>query len=250
MQSLRVNGRDGFALLRKVLSRKGIAAPTTRLYNSEHPDLHAINLKINLFLKYGVFPYSGDRHNAEFFTEFVNRRTNKGADFGVLLTTPQERLVRWRGQARDRVNRLLSGREEIKLEISEEAASRIVTALLLDEPFHDVGNLPYHGKDLPGIPDGAVLERMVTYSGKGAVPDQVKPLPAPVMKHLRLITATIEKIVAASVDGDRALLIEALRDDLLLKNMDPRMIPELVDRLLRVHRQYVHAGFFTRRGRA
>jgi ribosomal protein S13 len=35
-----------------------------------------VALKINLFLRYGVLPYSGDRHNAE----FVNDDTDKGAD--------------------------------------------------------------------------------------------------------------------------------------------------------------------------
>jgi alpha-galactosidase len=244
MYSLTIDGEDGLAKLRDYLASRGITEETVRLYNSQAPDLADANLKIDLFLRHGVLPYSGDRHNAEFFTEFVNAHTNKGADYGVLLTSPQERLVQWRGGARATNLKLLEGKEEIDMEISQEAASRIIRALALGEPFNDVGNLPYHGDELPGVPDGAVLERMVTYGAQGAVPQKVQALPGPVQEHLSLITGMIEDIVEASVNGNRALLIAALERDPLLKNMDTRRIPELVDRLLGVHREYVHPDFF------
>ncbi len=244
MQECLVEGKDGFAMLRDTLAEKGVTGEVQRLYNSDHPELRRLNVKINLFLRYGVFPYSGDRHTAEFFTEFVNNNTNKGADYGVLLTTPQERLVEWRGGARHNLQKLLRGEDEIDMEMSQEAAARIITAAALDKQFYDVGNIPYHGDELPGVPDGAVLERMVTYSKEGAVSDPVSPLPKPVHDHLLLLTRNIEDIVEASVNGNRKLLIAALERDLLMKNTDPANIPEMVDRLLGEHREWVHPGFF------
>jgi alpha-galactosidase/6-phospho-beta-glucosidase family protein len=244
MQYLKIDQVDGFAQLREFLKERGITGEVTRLYNSDHPELRRINLKINLFLRYGVFPYSGDRHNGEFFAEFVNDDTNKGADFGILLTSPQERLVHWRGRARQRAKELLSGKEEIELEISQEASSRIMAAIVLDQPFYDVGNVPYHDGNLPGVPDGAVLERMVTYDGRGYHPNRVEPLPDELMDHLALHTNNIEKIVTASIEGDRALLLEALQADPLLENMDGAKIPEMVDRLLMASKEFVHPGFF------
>jgi len=244
MQYLEIDGEDGFARLRETLKEKGVTGEVKRLYDSDHPELRRVNLKINLFLRYGVLPYSGDRHNGEFFTEFVNENTNKGADFGVLLTTPQERLVHWRGRARQRVRELLAGKEEIDLKISREASARIIAAMVLDRPFYDVGNVPFHDDNLPGVPDGAVLERMMTYDGKGYTPNRVEPLPDELMDHLALHTNNIEKIVTASVEGDRALLIEALEADPLVKNMDAAKIPEMVDRLLEASREFVHPGFF------
>ncbi len=244
MQYLKIDGEDGFARLRETLKEKGVTGEVKRLYDSDHPELRRVNLKINLFLRYGVLPYSGDRHNGEFFTEFVNENTNKGADFGVLLTTPQERLVHWRGRARQRVRELLAGKEEIDLKISREASARIIAAMVLDRPFYDVGNVPFHDDNLPGVPDGAVLERMMTYDGKGYTPNRVEPLPDELMDHLALHTNNIEKIVTASVEGDRALLIEALEADPLAKNMDAAKIPEMVDRLLEASREFVHPGFF------
>jgi alpha-galactosidase/6-phospho-beta-glucosidase family protein len=61
---------------------------------------------------------------------------------------------------------------------------------------------------------------------------------------LALRTNNIEKIVTASVEGDRGLLIEALEADPLVKNMDAAKIPEMVDRLLEANREFVHPGFF------
>jgi alpha-galactosidase/6-phospho-beta-glucosidase family protein len=244
MQYLTIDGEDGFARLREFLKERGITGEVRQLYNSDQPELRRVNLKINLFLRYGVLPYSGDRHNGEFFAEFVNKDTNKGADLGILLTSPQERLVHWRGRARQQTKELLSGKEEIELKISQEASSRIMAAIALDEPFYDVGNVPYHDGNLPGVPDGAVLERMMTYDGQGYHPNRVEPLPGELMEHLALHTGNIEKIVTACVEGDRSLLIEALEADPLVKNMDAAKIPEMVDRLLTASKEFVHPGFF------
>jgi alpha-galactosidase len=244
MQRLELDGEDGLARLREALAERGITGETRRLYDSDHPELRRDNVKINLFLRYGVLPYSGDRHNTEFFSEFVNRSTNKGADFGVLLTTAQSRLVDQRGQARQTVNELLNHSKVIDLKLSSEAVSRIITAKCLDQPFYDVGSIPYHGEPFPGVPDGAVLERMATYDSHGARPDPVEPLPPPVMEHLALHCRNIEAIVQASIEGNRGLFIDALQADPLLENMDRRKIPELVGRLLEVHREHLHPGFF------
>ena len=134
-----------------------------------------------LFLRHGLWPYSGDRHNAEFFEEFVNRSTNLGADYGVMLTTIQSRLVDWRGFAREAVNQRLAGKADLDLGVSEEAASRIIRAMTLDRPFYDVANLPYlagRGERLPGVPEGAVIESMCSYDGSGAHPGALEPLHA------------------------------------------------------------------------
>ena len=244
MRSLRLGKRDGLVALRQYLAKRGITKEVTKLHNSGCPDLTRATLKIDLFLRHGVFPYSGDRHNGEFFGEFVNRETDYGADYGVLLTTSQERMVAWRGGARAKVLALLDGKEKIDLTMSQEAASRIISAALLDIPFYDVGNLPYHGDSLPGVPQGAVIERMVTYTAKGATPDAVRPLPPAVMKHLALHAGIIEDVVEAAVNGDRKRLIGAMKRDPLLTNMKASKIPEMVGRLLEAHRRYVHPGFF------
>lgn len=244
IQQFKINGEDGFEKLREFLAGKGITAESKKLYDSPCPELTRHNVKINLFLRYGVLPCGGDRHTSEFFTEFVNLDTNKGADYGVLLTTAQERLVTWRGAARARIKELLEDSKKIDLSLSREAAPRIIAALLLGEKFYDVGNLPYHGDTLPGVPDGALLERMVTYDKDGATAAEPRPLPPELQEHLSLHAGIIEDVVQACVTGDRKLLTQALEKDPLLGNMQRTRIAELVARLLDVHAEYVHPGFF------
>lgn len=244
MQRFEYDGVDMLAKLKTFIGRKGITPRSKRLYDSPHPELTPETLKMALFLKHGVFPYSGDRHNAEFFREYLNAGTNNGADYGILCTTVQERLVSWRGGKRVQTNRLLSGKEALDLKVSQEAASRIITALLTGEPFFDVGNLPYHDGTLPGVPDGAVIERMVTYGKDGAIPQPVKPLPKPVQAHLALHLGIVEDVVEASVTGNRQQMKQALERDPLLQNMKRNQVGELLDRLLLVNRRFVHRGFF------
>ncbi len=243
MQYLRINDQDGFGRLREYLAQKGVTSERKGLYLS-HPELAKENVKIILFLRYGILPFSGDRHTSEFFAEFVNNGTNKGADYGVLLTTVQERLIDWRAKARVYIAELLQGRKKLDLTVSEEAASRIIAALLLGEKSYDIGNIPCHEDTLPGIPAGAVLERMVTYDRNGVTPNDVKPLPKELHAHLVLHAQIIEQIVQACLTGDRNLLIEGLEKDPLLQNMQESRIPEMIGRLLDKNKEYVHSGFF------
>lgn len=244
LQKLRIDGDDVLPRLRKFIEEQGINVGSKRLWNSDVPERRSENLKMVLFLKHGVFPYSGDRHNAEFFSEFLNEGTNKGADYGVMLTTIQERLVHWRGRARQDMNALIAGSKEIDLNVSSEAASRIIKAIAMDEAFYDISNLPYHDGNLPGVPDGAVIERMCVYDGGGAHPEKADPLPDPLQEHLAMHAQNIEDVVDASVKGDRALMIRSLRRDPLLKNMDAARIPELWDRLAEKNRAWLHPRFF------
>jgi alpha-galactosidase/6-phospho-beta-glucosidase family protein len=240
-----VDGKDALAVYRDQLAERGITGEVKRLYDSSWPDLRNQNVKMNLFLRHGILPYSGDRHNVEFFSEFLAPGTNLGADFGVLLTTAQERLVNWRGGARANMNDLIAGKKDIELKLSNEAFARIMFALLTGEAFYDVGNRPCSADELPGIPDGAVLERMMTYDARGVTPDPIcTPMPEAVKEHLLLHARNIEDFVAAGVEGNRDVLVEALGRDPLMQNMQAGKIGEMVGRLLDAHRQYVHPAFF------
>jgi alpha-galactosidase len=245
LQKLRIEGKDALPRLRSFIEERGIREGSKRLYDSETPELRHENLKMVLFLRHGVWPYSGDRHNAEFFAEFVHRDTNLGADYGVMLTTIQSRLVDWRGFAREAINQRLAGRAEIDLRVSEEAASRVIRAMALDRSFYDVANLPYlpsRGESLPGLPEGAVIESMCSYDGSGAHPVATLPLPGPLQEHLALHAGIIEDVVEASISGDRQLMIGALERDPLLQNMDRDRIPEMWDRLAAANREWIHPG--------
>lgn len=240
LQSLKVDGEDGLKRLREYLDSRGMKPGINRLYDSECPDLRTQNIKIHLFLKHGVFPYSGDRHTGEFFEEFIRRETNKGADWGVVLTTGQERLLNHRGGGRALMYEMMNGKKKPDMNLSQEPVGRIIPAVLFDEPYRDVGNVPWTGDNLSGVPQGAVIERMVTYDASGVHPDPVvEPLPPQLQKHFAATAGFIEDIVTAVKERDRQLFCEALERDPLVRNMEQRLIPEMVDRLFKVHEKYL-----------
>lgn len=243
LQGLRIDGEDAFPRLRAFLESRQITTESRRLYDSETPEFRHHNVKLVLFLRHGVLPYSGDRHTAEFFTQFVNSGTNRGADYGVMLTTIQSRLVDWRGYARETIHRRLAGLTPEDLAVSEEAAARVIRSMIVDEPFTDVANLPYDGRSLPGVPAGAVLERMCSYDGKGVHPIPVEPLPPGPQEHLALHAGIIEDVVESALSGDRALMLRALGRDPLLRNMDAARLAEMWDRLARANAEWIHPGF-------
>jgi len=243
LQSLKIDGKDAFEQLRRFLQEKGVTQDSKRLYDSDVPELRADNLKIHFFLKYGMFPFSGDRHTSEFFQQFLHRNTNLGADYGIMLTTVQERLVHWRGRAREAIKEILQGKRDLDMTVSHEAVARIIRAITVDEPLYDTCNLPYTGDHLPGVPQGAVIERMCVYDRQGTHPVEVSPLPDPLQDHLALHAGIIEDVISASVSGDRKTMLHALDRDPLLGNMDRDKIPEMWDRLAEKHKAYLHPGF-------
>jgi alpha-galactosidase len=73
---LRVNGQDGFDLLRERLAAHGTHEgvrdlPETSSVESVFIDRSAV--KLSLFQLYGYLPGAGDRHLAEFFPAFLPR---------------------------------------------------------------------------------------------------------------------------------------------------------------------------------
>jgi alpha-galactosidase len=243
LHRLVVDGKDLLAQYRDEITGRGITPDSTRLYDGEAVDLRGDNVKMTLFLRHGVLPYSGDRHTSEFFTEYINAATNRGADYGVLLTTIQTRLVNWRGNARQRLRELLNAKTGVDLNVSAEGVARIIKSVAADDPCRDICNLPYRGDALPGVPEGAVIERMCTYDGSGAQPDEPPALPDPLHEHLALHAGIIEDVVDASATGNRALMLDALGRDPLLKNMDAARLPELWDRLAERNREFIHPDF-------
>ena len=111
--------------------------------------------------------------------------------------------------------------------------------------IRDSSNLPYlpgRGEELPGVPEGAVIESMCSYDGSGAHPVALEPLPEPIQEHLALHAGIIEDVVEASISGDRRLMIGALERDPLLENMERDRIPEMWDRLAAANREWIHPG--------
>jgi alpha-galactosidase/6-phospho-beta-glucosidase family protein len=225
---LRVDGRDGFALLRDFLRehpdyRRKAVPPESAHY----PFSDRALLKLELFGELGVLPAAGDRHTAEFFPDYLTDETDRGRRYGIELTTIAHRRALM-DESSERAARIAHGDEAVDLEPSEEAAARIIDALANGTAYTDVVNLPNAGQ-IANLPRDAVVETLATVAGGRIVPDQVGDLPPAIQPLLERHIRIQEMAVEAALAGDRALALEAFRLDPLIPNADAgrRMFDEL-----------------------
>ena len=199
---LRVDGRDGFALLRDFLRehpdyRREPVPPESPHYPFNDRAL----LKLELFDELGVLPAAGDRHIAEFFPHYLTDETDRGRRYGIELTTIAHRQALM-DEASKRAARIARGDEAISLEPSEEAAARIIDALANGTACTDVMNLPNTGQ-IANLPRDAVVETLATITKDRIVPDQVGDVPPavhPLLEHhIRVQEMTVEAALTLSL---------------------------------------------------
>lgn len=232
-----VDGRDGYELLRRHLSDHPVEMP----YRGELPDNPAsvfqdrLVLKLRLFETFGLLPAAGDRHLAEFFPNFLSERTNRGADYGVELTTVEHRraVAAWRARW---MRRVIAGEETLPLRPSGEAAAGVISALEGQGDLFDVVNLPNTGQ-VSNLPMDAVVETM----GR-ILPDRVKAsepaeLPPAVLSVVMPHVLRQEMTVEAAMTGNRSLALQVLATDPLVQ--DFASAEPMLDELLSAHRAHL-----------
>lgn len=188
-------------------------------------------VKRALFERYGVLAGAGDRHLAEFFSDFL---ADPG-QWGVIPTTMAHRRLGV-DRARARVESWLAGKAPIPMQRSDEEVSHIIAAVALGRPRLTVVNLPNTGQ-IDNLPRGAVVETMGVVGGTGATPLAAGSLPPPILDTLTPHVANQERLVEAAVGGDRSLALEALADDPLVG--DPSVAPRMLDEMLAANAAYL-----------
>lgn len=173
---------------------------------------------MDLFKRYGLIAAAGDRHLAEFMPgdEYLkDPETVKSWKFGL---TP----VSWRKEDLQkrlaRSARLVSGEEEIDLkgETGEEGVQLIMALCGLTRKISNV-NIPNTGRQISNLPEKAIVETNAVFERDairpvlaGAIPENVLAL---IMPHVENHERTME----AALTGNRELVVEAFRNDPLVK---------------------------------
>jgi len=233
----KVDGRDGYELLRAYLSEHPVEVP----YQGELPGNPAsvfqdrLLLKWRLFETFGLLPAAGDRHLAEFFPYFLTESTNRGADYGVELTTVEYRraIAAWR---RDWVRRAVTGEETLPLLPSGEAAAEIICALEGGSEHLQIVNLPNEGQ-VANLPRDAVVETMGRISRDRAEGVESGELPPAVLAVVLPHVLRQEMTVEAAMTGNPALALQVLATDPLVH--DFACAAPMLDELLRAHRAHL-----------
>jgi alpha-galactosidase len=188
-------------------------------------------VKLSLLETYGSLPAAGDRHIAEFFPYFLTEETGAGEDYGVLLTTIENRYdMLHTSQAQ--VKAWLDDSEPLQIAHSPEESADIIGAIVNGQPIRAIVNLPNHGQ-IDNLPREAIVETLADVGGTGANPIGVGALPPGVLGTIHPHVVNQELIVDAALTGDRQLALQALIGDPLVP--DYRSAPQLLDDLLEAH---------------
>jgi alpha-galactosidase len=206
---VRADGQDLYPRLRRVAAERSggpdaVSDPREGLHQPVSADLLAT---------FGRYPAPGDRHVAEFFSDYLHRGTGGRLAWGLqggydmTLQYIEEKGVLWEGlraQARGDVDVHVGKNQEAErlVAIAESLISgngRVELAV----------NIPNEGK-IPNLPPEAVVEVPAVVGGSGITGLAVGELPPAIASVLTFRAKQQEIIVEAAVTGDRQLALQAL----------------------------------------
>jgi alpha-galactosidase len=240
---LRVNGGDGFELLRDLVDhadeRAGemleIELPddldeSIRAQLTKGPVLAGNRLKFELFRRFGALPGAGDRHLAEFFPGFLTAASGWGEKWGVKLTTIAEREAD-RQLDIGRFDELLTI-DEVPTQPSGEIVAPLIDSFLTGTRREFPVNVPNTGQ-CPDFPPDVVVESIGVADAEG-IRGRDRAVAPPVLgEYLRRVSASQELTVDAALSGSREKVFEAMLADPLAGRTDfeqlARMTNEMID---------------------
>lgn len=141
-------------------------------------------VKMDLFRRYGALAAAGDRHLVEFVDHswyLKDRETVNHWHFG--LTTVDWRIANQQRLIRESVE-MAEGRREVPLAPSGEALVTMLRGILGLETVVTNVNLPNRGQ-MPGLPEGSIVETNCVFTNGFVDPIVSKPLPAGALSLVR-----------------------------------------------------------------
>ena len=190
-------------------------------------------VKFDLFKKYGLIAAAGDRHLAEFMPGNLYLNDPKTVfDWGFGLTT-----VAWRKKdLQDRLekSRSMQNGEKIKLEPTGEEGILLIKALCGIKRMISNVNIPNSAMQIANLPVNSVVETNAVFDRDcirpifaGELPTNVRDLILPHIKNH-------ERIMRASLTGDRELVKKAFEEDPLVRGhgISKKDISVLVDDMI------------------
>jgi galacturan 1,4-alpha-galacturonidase len=138
---------------------------------------YANRVKMDMFRRYGVLGAAGDRHLAEFMNKNWYLADPKTVEYWKFALTTVDFRVK---QGKERIEEtiaLANGTKPVVVEKSPEEAVDLMKALLGLETRVSNVNFPNQGQ-VPGFPEGAIVETNCVFSNDCVKPVTANPLPA------------------------------------------------------------------------
>jgi alpha-galactosidase len=248
--AMRVEGADGFELLRRLLAdRERHADEPVRMpegfgheatsFGGEFRKrdlLYANQVKFTLFDRFGVLPAAGDRHLVEFFPGFLTEESGWGKRWGVGLTSIADREA-WLDYYKAEFARLRAA-PEVPTTPSGEMVAPLIDAFLRGKRRALPCNLPNEGQ-APDLPPDVVVESMCV-TGDGSVRGRdAARLPGTLAEWLRRVVSSQEAAVEAGLTGNRDKVVEAMLLDPLAGRIDFDRLGQMTDEMLAATRPWL-----------
>ena len=173
-----------------------------------------------LFQQYGALAAAGDRHLAE----FVNNRWYLGSPEQVkqwhfALTTVDFRKENQRRQIEDSIA-MADGTMDVPLQASGEELVELIQAILGLKTVVSNVNMPNRGQ-MPGLPEGSIVETNCVFANGFVKPVTAKPLPAGALALVQRNCACIDLTCEGIRERDLDKLFAAFMNQPLCSTLSP-----------------------------
>jgi len=223
------NGRDMYPRLRDLAKQPAI-------YERDP-------IRFETMLHFGAFPTEGSGHSSE-YTPYFRKRPDlveKYARAGYLGETGfyANNWPRWREEGAEKIRRMLSGEDELRMERGVEYASQIMEAMESDAPAVIYGNVKNTGL-VTNLPEGGVVEVACLVNKQGIQPTYFGALPTQLAALDQMHMAVHDLVATAVLEQDREAAFHALMlDPLTAAVCSPAEIRLMFDELAATEAPYL-----------
>ena len=214
---------------------------TTDDLADESPFVDNWQVSWELFRRFGVLPFAGDRHIVEYATWFLQGGQENLNRWGVKRTGSDFRAKHWTPSESEQttdVTAWMEGKQDFTLEASGEELLDILEALSGGEPFVTTGNMPNCGQ-VEGIENGPIVETNAVVRASEIRPLSAGGFSRPVESLIQGHVDTIETIIEAARDGDLDAAFEGFLIDPQVRTLQTEEAQELFVELVEAERDYL-----------
>ncbi len=182
------------------------------------PFAYGNRVKMDLYRRYGALAAAGDRH----LVEFMNNRwyiadPEAAKHWHFALTTVDFREEQQRQRIAESIA-MAEGKQELPLAASGEELVRLLRAILGLETVVSNVNMPNHGQ-MPGLPEGSIVETNCVFTNGFVKPITAAPLPAGALTLVQRNCANIDLTCEGIRERDLSKVFAAFINQPLCGNL-------------------------------
>ena len=182
------------------------------------PFAYGNRVKMELFRRYGALAAAGDRHLVEFVNNSWFLSSPEAVDYWhYKLTTVDFREETQRRQIADSIA-MAEGTMDVPLAPSGEELVTLLRAILGLETVVSNVNMPNRGQ-MPGIPEGSIVETNCVFTNGFVKPVTAKPLPAGALALVQRASANIDYVCEGIRERNLDKIFAAFMNQALCSNL-------------------------------